>query len=214
MKGLFLADLYMAKKYCRSYFFIMAVFFVLSMSYVYGNIMFITYPMILAGLLPFTLLGYSERSKWDIYCETLPVTRRQIVTEKYLLSGGLLLVVFALIAVLQGVQLTVRGHFDAEEYSLFLTAALFAGFISPSITLPCIFKWGIEKGRIAYYIFIGIITALCTAMFEFVPRNTSTGIVLWQIQGWMICAVILLCALLFAGSWRLSVHVYEKRERH
>ena len=162
MKGLILADFYMAKKYCRSYFLIMLVFIAVSF-FGNDNTFLIIYPVILAGMLPVTLLGYGERHKWNVYCETLPLTRRQVVTEKYLLPGILLLGVFLLIAVVQGLRLSASGQFDVREYGALLAPLLAAGLLSPSITLPCMFKYGVEKGRIAYYVVVGMVCGVAAA---------------------------------------------------
>lgn len=209
MKGLLLTDFYMAIKYCRSYFLIMLVFIAVSF---WGddNAFFILYPMVLAGMLPVTLLGYSERCKWNVYCEALPITRKQMVAEKYLLTGGLLCGIFLIIAAVQGVRLSATGSFDAVEYCAFLFPLLTAGFLSPSVTLPCIFKYGIEKGRIAYYVVVGFVCALGAAIVA-IPKSTEPLSVL-QMHTGVLGAMPCIGLLLFAVSYAISVKVYAKRE--
>ena len=207
MKGLILADFYMAKKYCRSYFLIMLVFIAVSF-FGNDNTFLIIYPVILAGMLPVTLLGYGERHKWNVYCETLPLTRRQVVTEKYLLTGILLLGVFLLVAAVQGVRLSAGGHFDAEEYCAFLSPLFAVGLLSPSITLPCMFKFGVEKGRIAYYVVVGMVCGVAAAgvflsdtpkLQTAIPPHTALLLSLFGIAA-------------FAVSYWISASVYAKRE--
>lgn len=207
MKGLFLADWYMAKKYCRSYFLIMLVFIAVSF-WGNNNTFLIIYPVILAGMLPVTLLGYSERHKWTVYCETLPLTRKQAVAEKYLLTTALLCGTFLLIAAVQAVRLSAGGYFRAQEYGALLAPLLTAGFLSPSITLPCMFKYGVEKGRIAYYVVVGFTyAAVAAGMFLSDAPHRQVAV-----PPYAVFLLPLFGVAVFAVSYWISVRVYAKRE--
>ena len=60
MRALFLKDWYMAKSYCRSYLFIVAVF--AAVSFISSeSLFFMAYPTIMFGILPVTLISYDER---------------------------------------------------------------------------------------------------------------------------------------------------------
>lgn len=207
MKGLILADFYMAKKYCRSYFLIMLVFIAVSF-WGNDNTFLIIYPIVLAGMLPVTLLGYSERHKWNVYCETLPLTRKQAVAEKYLLTGILVLGVFLLIAAVQGIRLSTGGRFDVWEYSAFLSPLFTAGLLSPSITLPCMFKYGVEKGRIAYYVVVGFVCAVAAAGVFLSDASQLQTVIPPQTA----LLLPLLGIVAFAVSYGISANVYAKRE--
>ena len=97
MKGLLLKDLYMAAKYCRSILLVIVVF--LSISFLgEDNLIFGFYPCLFCGMIPASLLSYDERSKWNVYCGTLPYTRAQFVSVKYLFGLCAGAVVFILSA--------------------------------------------------------------------------------------------------------------------
>ena len=85
MKGLLLKDWYMTKKYCRYYLFLIIGFIILSMMSS-GNMFFVFYPCVLCGMIPVNLLGYDERSRFTEYAGTLPYTKTQIVSAKYLIG--------------------------------------------------------------------------------------------------------------------------------
>ena len=85
MKGLFLKDWYMMKKYCRAYIVIAAVFIAVSVVSD-DNMFFVFYPCMLCGMIPVNLLGYDERSHWVQYSGSLPYTKTQIVSAKYLIG--------------------------------------------------------------------------------------------------------------------------------
>ncbi|NMP37237.1 MAG: ABC-2 transporter permease [Clostridiales bacterium] len=100
MKGLLLKDFYMIGKYCRSFVLILTVFLVVS-CFGNDNTFFIIYPVLIAGMIPVTLISYDEREKWHIYSETLPYTRAQFVSVKYLIGLLFELTVFLLSAAAQ-----------------------------------------------------------------------------------------------------------------
>ena len=85
MKGLLLKDLYMVVKYCKAYLLIAVVFLAVSLMGS-DNLFFIFYPCLLCGMIPVNLLAYDERSRWPQYCGTLPYTKGQIVSGKYLMA--------------------------------------------------------------------------------------------------------------------------------
>ena len=85
MKGLLLKDFYMAAKYCRAFLLLVIVFLAVS---IWGdeNVFFVIYPVLIAGMIPVTLYSYDEREKWTLYSGTLPYTRTQFVSSKYLVG--------------------------------------------------------------------------------------------------------------------------------
>lgn len=206
MKGLLLKDFYMIKKYFKSYFFIFAVFIAASL-FSADNFFFAFYPCLLAGMIPVTLLGYDERSKWSTYCGALPYTKAQIVSGKYLIGLFVQLAVIAVSSVVQAVRMNIDGTFDLKS---FLSLLAFFPLLScfSSIVLPFIFRLGVEKGRIAYYIMIG---AVCGGAFAAAGVFEYVGAV--NFRGDVILPILCIAAVAFyALSWYLSVVFYKKRE--
>ncbi|MBQ2895723.1 MAG: ABC-2 transporter permease [Oscillospiraceae bacterium] len=197
MKGLLLKDFYLAQKHCRSYILVAGFFLVMAVLGT-GNLFFMFYPSIFVGMLPVTLLGYDERSGWDKYCGTLPYTKAQIVSAKYIL--GLIMQVLVTVVVLAA--LAVRGMLTAE-----IAVTLVAlSSLAASICLPFMFRYGVEKGRIAYYIMVG---AICGG------SAFASNMIEWQIfrfSGAVSFLLPLLSLGILALSWLLSIRFYEKRE--
>lgn len=209
MKGLILKDLYMAVKYFRNYLLVLAVF--LAVSFVQeDNLFFAFYPFLLCGMIPVNLLAYDERSHWDIYCGTLPVTRDMVVSAKYLI--GLLIqgVVFLVTAIGQAFRFSRGGSFDAESYLVLMSLMAMLSLFSSSITLPFMFKLGVEKGRMAYYVMIFIVCGGAgIAGFAFNEQLQAT-----IPFGAVLALGVLLSAAVYAGSWYLSIVFYRRRELH
>ncbi len=76
MKGLLLKDWYMILKYCRAFLVILVIFMGVS-AVSESALFFALYPMILVTMVPVTLMSYEEKSGWNIYCDTMPSTRKK-----------------------------------------------------------------------------------------------------------------------------------------
>lgn len=207
MKGLLLKDWYLTKKYCKSYLFLFALFIGAS---VWGDdtFFFIYYPCLLSGMIPVTLLSYDEQSKWSQYCGALPYTKAQIVSGKYLVGLIAQLAVIALAAIAQGVRTCISGGFDGQSYVMLLVLLLTMSCFSGSISLPFMFKCGVEKGRIAYYIMIGVI---CAASVVGSRAFEKMGITRFS-PSKVLLTLCLAAFAFYALSWYLSIVFYRKRE--
>ena len=200
MKGLILKDLYMVKSYLRAFLILMVAFVLLS-TFSQDNAFFLFYPIILAGSMPFTLIAYDERSKWNQYCTALPVSRKAIVSARYIIALLFFLAVFVLAALLQ----PFSPAFTPEGYTLTLSLLVVMGLLTPTILLPLTFRFGVEKGRLFYYVIIGAFCAL-----------SATASDISKLFGKVSSAPILLLPIvviiLFALSWLLSIRIYQHKE--
>ena len=207
MKGLLLKDWYMMKKYCRYYLFVSIGFIILSMISS-GNMFFVFYPCLLAGTVPVNLLGYDERSRWTEYVGTLPYTKTQIVSAKYLIGLFTQIAMLIVICIAQGVKMGIDGTFVLKEFLVLMMLLLVMASVASSLTLPFIFKYGVEKGRSAYYVMIGVVCAgsiIATSIFEEGLQNEI------QLNAVLPIACIVGVAI-YVISWYLSVVFYKKKE--
>ena len=205
MKGLLLKDWYMMQKYCRSFLLIAAVFIAVSCMG-NDNMFFAFYPCILCGILPVTLFGYDERSRWLQYSGTLPYTKAQIVSAKYLIGLFAQIAMLIVTGVAQGIKMSVSGTFAHNDFIVLMLLLLTIATLTSSISLPFIFKLGIEKGRTAYYVMIGFVCAasvlgsgLLKGQNEIQFNTLLTGLAVGALGVYIL-------------SWYLSIVFYQKRE--
>lgn len=208
MKALIYKDLLALWKYCRMYL-LMCGCFLFSSMFVEDFGFLQMYPMIFAGILVNSLIAYDEHDRWDAMVLTMPVTRKQYVTAKYLAGLILQLSVLMLTALVHGVQLVLAGDFRWQGYGTDLSLLTVLGVLAPSMMLPFIFRNGSEKGRMAYLITVGVAFGIAVA-----GANVLKELNLSQIQGKIPFAGLAaaLAAALYPASWVLSVRWYEKRE--
>ena len=149
MKGLFLKDWYLMKKYCRFLFLFVICFLVAG--FIKKDGFFHAYSMLMISIVPVTLLSYDEKSKWNIYSQTMPYTKKQIVSEKYLVMFALLGIVSVLICI--GQYFITKTELSSDiwyYYTLRLQTVVMIFsicIIMSSILLSVLFKFGIAYQR-------------------------------------------------------------------
>lgn len=195
------------KKYCRSYIFIAAAFIALAL-FSNDNMFFIFYPCLLCGMIPVNLLGYDERSRWMQYSGTLPYTKTQIVSAKYLI--GLLTQAALLIVtgISQGLKMTAAGNFVFGEFVVLMLLMLVVATLTSSVSLPFIFKLGVERGRTAYYVMIGFV---CGA--SVLASSYFRGQLVAEIKPNLLLAILAVAGIgIYILSWYVSIVYFNKRE--
>ncbi len=175
MKGLLLKDFHMARKYCKSYLLIAAIFLVIS-CFGTENLYFAFYPVILCGIIPMNLLGYDERSRWLQYSGTLPYTKAQVVSSKYLIGLlsqlGMAVIVTVFCLILTG----IRCGLHIGELGVLLFITLTISLLIPALALPFAFWLGIEKVRWVYYLLVGLCCGaglIFIGIFQMLPHRIA-----------------------------------------
>ncbi len=205
MKGLLLKDLYLVRKYFRIYFIIAAVFIGVS-CLKDENIFFIFYPCVMAGLIPINLISYDERDRWSEYAQTLPFTRAQLVSAKYIMGLCMSMAAIFLAAISQGVRMIGEQHFIFREYFALLGIMWSISLISPAVVIPLVYRFGVEKGSLANFVLIVIIAVGGSWFVNLDPEFFAS------ISNYVPFLLFCTAALLFSLSWAVSVWIYQRKE--
>lgn len=207
MKGVFLKDLYVTKS---------NLLVVVGSLVVLGfGVSFLFEPGAILVLAPaaavtpvFISIAGDASSKWDKNALTMPLSRGQLVGEKYLLYG-LLAALGPLAALLPCGALALAGR-PVSPQSLWLYGALglSAALLSGGISLPFAYCMDPEKSQIvfmlSFLVSTGIIAALVVLINQLIPVKTHL------VPAFLaVLAVSLLC---FLGSCRVAIEVYRKRD--
>ncbi len=204
MKGLLLKDWYQLIKYCRSILLVSAIFLVASFFFTTMNMFFLYYPTVMIGMIPMTLYSYDERCHWTSYVGTMPCTRAQIVSAKYIIS----LVSVGSVWLITTLAIFLNTSFAGTSRFMVSGMVLLTGLLMPAISLPGMFKFGVEKMRLFYMAAIFIACAIGGGLGAWVSISSipalSSGIIAAVEYG--------LIMVLFPLSWWLSIRVYKQKE--
>ena len=208
MKGLLLKDFYVAVENLKMYL-VIALFFIGAAIMDKNNIFFLQFLSLIGGMIPVTLLAYDERSRWTEYSLALPYSEKQIVSGKYIIG----IAAPAAISVLSSIILFVVGH-GFDEIILFFATSISLSCIIPALCLPFSFKFGVEKGRIAYFVVLALLVVISafagenggdsSAKLPILPENYSAVTV--------TAILVLTAAVIYALSWIISVKLIKNRK--
>ena len=201
MKGLMKKDFLMLWRASRAFLLICVLFIAMS-AISQDNIIFLFMPIMISGLLPSTLLSYDERCKWQEFSGALPVSRAQLVSAKYLLGLGCM--TFILLVTLI-VHLIVR-RFPPQTLLSMLGAIYGLSLFISAVSLPMMFKFGVEKGRLWYYATLVLVGGASGASAGVATDFFNEGLPSYV---WLI---FVFGVVIYALSWLLAIRFYQKRE--
>ena len=151
MRGLIMKDMLTIAKQAKA-FLILILFFAVIPSFSGSS-----FAMLYAAMMPISAWAYDENCKWDQLAAMMPYSVRDIVLSKYLLGYICLLVTGALSIASLYVTAAVKGVPAAgEDIAGIIVMACFA-LIFLAVNLPCMFRLGVEKGRLLFMAMIGVI---------------------------------------------------------
>ena len=201
MKGLMKKEFLMLWRASRAFALICVVFIAMS-AISQDNIIFLFMPIMISGLLPSTLLSYDERCKWQEFSGALPVSRAQLVSAKYLLGLGCMTAILVLTLI---VHLIVR-RFPAQTLLSMLGAIYGLSLFISAVSLPMMFKFGVEKGRLWYYATLVLIGGASGASAGVATDFFNEGLPSY------IWIIFVFGVVIYALSWLLAIRFYQKRE--
>ena len=208
MKGLLLKDWYQVRTNMKTMYLTVAFVLVIwalstSSAYVFP----VSYAAIFLGILPVNLLTYDQSVGWVEYGRTLPVSKKTLVAEKYLIGLLCTAVSAALNGIFCGIRFCMGKPLPAMPIGLLLGAGAASILLINGIMLPLYYRFGAEKARMLYMLmFAGMGAALGGGMvlMDAVPEPGAAI---------AIVGVLAAVLVLYALSWRLSVQWYGKYKK-
>ena len=194
MKGLFLKDFYNLRQLLLWYGVMMALFIAAAvisknLSFMMGFGVFITISTASSSM------AYDEKDNWYKFARACGLSPLAIAAENYLLTLALGALSFALLAVCQA----VIGEIDWMLNAGFFAINLMIG----AVVFPVLFKFGVEKGRLA------LIAALVAAIALSVLLMSVSGSITTPLALALFTAA---CLALFALSMWLSAKILGKKD--
>ncbi len=214
MKSLILKDLYTLTHNLKSSVFILAIL-ATAMIPSTGPLGFVGSVTMIFVMMTITSFAFDDNSRWNKYALILPMSRRTVVAGKYVLMvilGALGATVSTCIGaagsvIIGSMNLTPGSVLElAGGAFLVLQVMLMMG----GATLPLIYRFGVERGRIMILLsslFTGGFLYVCFLLLSFLGIDFSGDMELASV----------LCSPLISGSWcygfyLISCKVFEAME--
>ena len=177
----------------------------------------------IVGMISLSTFSYDEMAKSNRYILTLPVTRKEIVLEKYILAIGATilgsLLGFVLTLLIGNIMNYVRPDKVIDISIDTLLATTIGGFFGVSlieaIQIPSIFKWGAEKGRIQMFIVIFVLALIGVGVGKKKKKSgLSVDIAKLEsaLKNFGLIILVLLSFILYFISYKISYKIYKYKE--
>lgn len=175
--------------------------------------------MSLAFLLPFmcvvTMLStfsYDSYNKWDAYVCSLPDGRKNSVGAKYIATILLILVTVLITTILT----IIIGYYRTKTINLesmgeTIMGAIFATTLLQSIMYPAIYKFGVEKARIAIFIVVfgfALIGSILSKYIDF--ESIIQGLAF--LENYMMIIIPIVIIIMLYVSYKISEVIYKRKE--
>lgn len=211
MKGLMLKDIYNMKGYGRSLLFIIVIFALAFKEQ--GSATLIVMFTIMSSILIINSLAQDEMYKWYHMALSMPVTCRQLVLAKYIVSAG-----YAFAALLTGAAvsfiLQAAGWFPGEDFIVMLAVMAISFLIALlfiAVIIPVNLKFGVQKGRLLLLSLVALpllLTLVIASLGVAAPSVMFYGLSPYVIVLGSFAAV----AVLVVISYFISVRIMKKKE--
>ena len=201
MKALILKDTYVIWRQMKYFLILILIFSALPSGF--NN----AFAVIYTSMLPYTALAYDERSKWDQLAAMMPYSTRDAVLSKYVFGwlciGGA--------AVLSGLlQMALSLVVDRVFLPGVMVLSVLGAVCILAISLPLMFRMGVEKGRLAMFLVIFLVCGAAGAIAH-IAESVGSGTV-FAFQGPVLGVTLLAALVLTAVSVPLSMRFYTKRQ--
>ena len=218
IKGLITKDILQLKSYKKTLIIFIMVFALTSISAQDGveNMLVI---MLTLGLGMFSMasFNYDEFNKADRYILTLPLTKKEVVLSKYILVIGST-VMGSIIGIMLSYIVTFAMNKQVpnieEIISVGLGSVLGIGLIE-AIQIPCVYKWGAEKGRIQMVIVTALVALLAGGIIFIgekaniqLPANNILNI----LNTFLPLIFIGLTIIIYYISYKVAYKIYNRKE--
>ena len=210
MNALIWKDLYAIKGQLKSAIYLLLFFMMLTFFFDMGPVV-VMLAVLFGSMQVMTSFTFDEMSKWDKYALTLPVSRRDIITSKYLL--GLLLTVGSAIIICP-VILLFNIFFESftvgELFSILCTTSAGA-LLMLSLLIPIFLKFGTQKGRFVLFAVV-FFPAFFTNFFSEYLMRLSVYLPPMETLKVLGYAAPLFMLIPLVISYFISVIIYSNKE--
>ena len=201
MKALILKDTYVIWRQMKYFLILILIFSALPSGF--NN----AFAVIYTSMLPYTALAYDERSKWDQLAAMMPYSTRDAVLSKYVFGwlciGGA--------AVLSGLlQMALSLVVDRVFLPGVMVLSVLGAVCILAISLPLMFRMGVEKGRLAMFLVIFLVCGAAGAIAH-IAESVGSGTV-FAFQAPVLAVMLIAAVVLNAISVPLSMRFYTKRQ--
>lgn len=169
MKALMMKDFLVIIKQLKLFLLIIPIMAII------GGASIVPIAILLGAAIPMTAIAYDEQSKWNELAVMMPYTKKNIVLSKYLL-GYLCIAGAAILFIIVQLITAISGYGNMGQTLFMLYFSILSGLFLIAVNTPIMFKFGTQKGRFVFIVFMGLIAAggsIINNLYTEIPPNLA-----------------------------------------
>lgn len=218
IKGLIIKDILQLKNYKKTLIVFILIFTLTSISGTDGTGNMLAIMLTLGfGMFSMASFNYDELNKADRYILTFPLTKRQVVLSKYILVIGST-IIGSILGTILGFIVTFainKQVSNIEELILAGLGGIFGIGLIEAIQIPCVYKWGAEKGRIQMVIVTAFVALLAGGVIfigEKINIQFTSNNIFDMLSRFLPLGFIVVIIAMYYISYKVAYKIYEKKE--
>jgi len=206
MQSLVYKDLLNLKKYMKTLMLLVVFYIVISFN-MEGSSFLSGMIVLVSIMIPIASFSYDQQSNFDLYAQSLPVTRKDIVSSKYVLAIGSIFLGTVLASSISFLSELLKGN-KVLVSDLFASNLIMCsiGVIFSAIIIPLIYKFGVERARILLLIVVAtpaLVVALLPDSTVLLDKLSMVSLIVTTLVTAVISVVI---------SYFISVKIYTAKD--
>ena len=165
----------------------------------------------MASFFVLTSAAQDERNNSQTFINSLPVSRRDVVTGKYVLSIGAGVALTGITLLVTALREPMPGRVMLGQ--LFLSAGVISTFVS--VFIPMYYLLGSRFVQLGLFVLFILVVAVAPPAYNLAVRHNFWGLLdtlrAVPVETLQTVAAVTVVVLLLA-SWRLSVALYNRKE--
>lgn len=207
MFNLILKDFYAQKLLMLLYLGIMAIYMFSGL-----NSSFIV--AIISALFVMNSHYYDEKDKTNIFLNSLPFTRKEIVSSKYIGSLVFTTITILVFIGLKGIsQIISQDSVELFNIELIILSYLLV-MLFTSVYLPFFYKFTQQYLLVIFSAVFILVMFSIRYIYDFVMKNFSGVIDFFSSlsTGYLYILLTVITIIVFAISWFMSIKIYERKD--
>ena len=163
--------------------------------------------VIIIAMQAVSAIAYDDLAKWDVYALTMPVSRKELVTSKYILAALLSIIALIVSATISYFFIFPLSNLSTREFLITSYLVFAIAMLLISVALPLIYKFGVERSRLLLVAVILIPTSIGVFL-------NKMGIVLPDEKQLLMLAKIspiMIIGILFISIF-ISTRIYKNKD--
>ena len=217
MSGLLMKDLELIKINMKTYLAVFLIGLIYLVAHENGSTFFVAYATFVSIGVSVGTISYDGYHHGMKFLMTLPVTKKQYVQSKYLLSFCFAVLVSAASLLLGIIRIQISGNQKVEDLLISTGVALVISGIILCGMIPLRLKYEAEKSRIVMVAAVAVIflvVAVCKELYDVYQKSFGKDLqFLNTLSGWQIAVgLIVVMMICLVVSVKVSERIMEKKE--